>query len=196
MHVRHQWCEVLGSHSQALFGCLPSDDILDLVEGGDPLQCLAAQRGPGLLMGVPELASCMRHAGDLDDRTASVDLGKSAVAVSLQDALEAAQMLLRVRSLPIWRVAIEDRRRVGAAIGASIADIGPQSGFARVTKARFQHRHLSIVAVHPLTGHDVARQRIDQWPHQSRNLADHIGQRGAAQVDVFASVDLSLAVQR
>ena len=41
-------------------------------------------------------------------------------------------------------------------------------------KAVFQHRHLGIVAVHPLTGHDVAGQGIDQWPHQSRNLADHV----------------------
>jgi hypothetical protein len=50
--------------------------------------------------------------------------------------------------------------------------------------------------VHPFTGHDVARQSVDQWPHQSRNLADHIGQRRAAEVDVFAGVDLSLAMQR
>jgi len=49
--------------------------------------------------------------------------------------------------------------------------------------------------VHPFTGHDVARQGVDQWPHQSRNLADHIGQRRTAEVDVFAGVDLSLAMQ-
>ena len=37
---------------------------------------------------------------------------------------------------------------------------------------------------------------IDQWPHKPGNLADHIGQRRAAEVDVFTGVDLSLAMQR
>jgi hypothetical protein len=50
--------------------------------------------------------------------------------------------------------------------------------------------------MHPFTGHDVARQGIDQWPHQCRDLADHIGQRRTAEVDVFTGVDLSLAMQR
>src|SRR5207302_7765663 len=129
-------------------GRLPTNGILDLVEGGDPLQCLAAQCGLGLLVYVPELAPCVRHAGGLDDLTASVDLAKTAIAVSLQDALEAAQMFLWMGSLPVRRVAVEDRWWVGAAVWASIADICPQPAFASATKTRFQHRHCGIVAVH------------------------------------------------
>jgi hypothetical protein len=71
------------------------------VESGDPLQCLAAQRRLGLLMGIPELAPCVRHAGGLDDLATPVDLGKTAVAIGLQNALEAAQMFLWMGSLPI-----------------------------------------------------------------------------------------------
>lgn len=33
----------------------------------------------------------------------------------------------------------------------------------------------TCVAVHPLTGHDAARQGIDQWTHQCCDLADHDG---------------------
>src|SRR4051812_19246667 len=154
MCVRHQWCEVLGAHPQTLIGRLPSNGILDLVEGGDPLQRLAAQRGFGLLVHVPELAPCMRHAGGLDDLTATVDLTEPAIAVGLQDALEVTQMLLWMSAFPVRRVAIEDRRRVRAPVWPSIAHVGPQPGFAGTTETRFEHRYLSIVGVHPLTGHD------------------------------------------
>ena len=177
-------------------GWLPSNRSPRSCKGGDPVQCLAAQAGLGLLVHIPELAPGMRHAGGLDDLTAPIDPRESGIAIGLQDALEAAQMLLWMCSLPVRRVTVEHRRRVAAAVWPSIADVGPQSAPSRAAQTRFQHRHLGIVAVHPLTGHDIAdnasisgRTSPAIWPTMSASVE-------RLQVDVFAGVDLGLAMQR
>ena len=50
--------------------------------------------------------------------SASVDLTKTATAIGLQNALVTAQMFLCMGSLSVQRIAVEDRRRVDAAVWA------------------------------------------------------------------------------
>ena len=94
----------------------------------------------------------------------------------------------------IARVEEDRRRRIGAAEGPVVADIGPEP--AGVGLALGQHRHGRVVAVHARAGEDMRRDQIVERPQRSGAAADLVGQRRQAQLDAFVGIALALAVER
>jgi hypothetical protein len=147
-------------------------------------------------MHVPELAPGVRETRGLHDPVAAVELGEPGIAVGLEYAAELAQVRPRVLAFPVWRVAVEHRRRVGTSKRAIVADIDPEPRRPRASQTGLEHRHDGVVSMHPLARHDVPSQRVDERPQQACALAHHVGHRRAAEVDILTRVDFGLPVQR
>ncbi len=185
-----------GPGAQALIRRAAANPVLDPIEGSDPIQRLASERGLGCLMHIPELAPGMRHAGGFDHAAIAVEAGIPGISVRLEDAAEVPQMLPWVLSLAVRRIPVERCRRSRPGEWPVVANIGPKPRRAGPAETRLQHRHHGVVSMHALACHHMPGQRIDQWPHQSRRLTYHVSQRRAGQVDVLACVDLGLPMQR
>ena len=77
-------------------------------------------------MDVDELAADVGHAGDLADGAGAVEVVEAGIAVSMHEAAEAGEMVLRVLSLAVSREAIPGCRSRRTAPGALVAGIGPE----------------------------------------------------------------------
>jgi hypothetical protein len=112
-------------HAGSLCREPPANLTFDRVERADALQCFGHNRRAVLDVEIVELAPGMRPARCFHDLPLLVERSEAAIGVSLQDAVVAAQMRLRVLALAIGRVAIPHRRRVATAGRTIITDIGP-----------------------------------------------------------------------
>ena len=77
--------------------------------------------------------------GKLDGTTLSED-SVAAIAVNLQNALEAGEMADWPLGLAIGRIDVNDARRIGAAPRPIIARIGPQLAEFGASSAGIEHR--------------------------------------------------------
>src|SRR5690606_32846951 len=89
----------------------PTDLALYVVERADPVQGLLRDGRSRCLVDVVELASNVSPTGGLHDSSGLVESIEAGVAIGLQDAAEALQVLGRMRRLAIGRVTEPHRRR-------------------------------------------------------------------------------------
>jgi hypothetical protein len=98
-------------------------------------------------MEVEELAPHVCPAGRLSESAGLIQLIESGVAIGLQNAAEATQMLARVLALAIGRVAKQHRSVPAAAPGPLIAHVSPQPPGLGLARSGCQHRHRRVVGV-------------------------------------------------
>src|SRR5438876_535333 len=125
-----------------------------------------------------------------------VEAVEAGIAVGLQDAAEAVQVLTRMLTLAIRGVAKPYRRRIGAARGSIITHVDPQPPLLGLASARCQHRHRAIVDVELLGREHVPAQRLNEWLHQGTGRPDPLGECRAIQLDAVSGIDLALAIKR
>src|SRR5437660_3830670 len=106
-----------------------------------------------------ELAPAMRPARRFDDPAGSslgvVEVIEAGIGVGLQDSGPAREMPARMLAAAVARIEKHGGRRIVAAKGPVIPDIGPQPpGHGLVFG---QYRHGRIVTVDPVGGHDMRR---------------------------------------
>src|SRR5690606_34976637 len=119
----------------------PSADLaFDLVECTDPGEGLLRDRRAGRLVDVVELAPNVRPTSSLHDTARLVKTIEAGIAVRLQNAAEALQVLGRVSRLAIGRVAEPDSRRRLVTRGTIVANVGPQPPGLGRSAPGLQHR--------------------------------------------------------
>src|SRR5438552_15283915 len=116
------------------------------------------------------------------------------IAVGLQDAAEAVQVLTRVLTLAIRGVAKPYRRRIGAARGSIITHVDPQPPLLGLARARCQHRHRRIVGMELLGRAHVRAQWIKERLPQGTCRPDPLGECRTTQLDAVAAIPLALAL--
>ena len=116
------------------------------------------------------------------------------VSIRLQDPAVTAQMSLGMLSGPVARGVEQRRRRVRAAEGAVVTDIGPDPAGDRL--ALGQDRHRGVVAVQPPGRQNMRGDQREQGRERGRAGTDLIGQRRDRQRDPLPGEALALAVQR
>ena len=82
----------------------------------------------------------MRLACGFDDPSAFIEMMKTRIAIGLQDAGEAGEVLLRMFALAIFRVGEPYRRWRIVSSSAVIAHIGPEPRRLRLARAWRQYR--------------------------------------------------------
>ncbi|MCY1312682.1 hypothetical protein D9M70_631250 [compost metagenome] len=98
------------------------------------------------------------------------------IGVGLQDAGEAAQVLVGVIARAVSRSPEQHRRRIGAAEGPIVADIDPSpAGFGLALR---QDRDRGIIAMEAFGCHDMALDQGMERPQRRGAGADMVGQRG------------------
>lgn len=117
------------------------------------------------------------------------------IGIGLQhSARPGAQMFDGMLAAPIARIMVDRGRRSSASEWPVIAHIGPQS--ADIGLVPSEHQDGGIVAVQSLCGKDMG---LDQpvKRHQRRAAGpDLVGERGEAELDAFAGIAVTLAVER
>jgi hypothetical protein len=134
------------AHRAALVGAAATDFLLDGIEPRDALERFAGDRrrtGRGELV---EAAANMGPAeGELDVTTLGED-PIAAVAVNLENALEAGEMANRPLGLAVGRIEVDDARWIGAAAPRPIiARIGPQLAEFGAPSAGIEHRSRGLI---------------------------------------------------
>ena len=125
-HVVEQRSGPCGSNGAAFLRRSALDLLLDPVEGGDALNGFGGDGRVVRLQQVEELASDVRHARCLLNRSALIKLIKTCEGVGLQDACELGQMALRVfddmrRWLEQARTQLAPKSETAAAIHYALA---------------------------------------------------------------------------
>jgi hypothetical protein len=119
----------------------------------------------------------------------------SAVAVNLQDALEAGQMLGRPPMLAIGGVDVDRRRRIAACKRPLVAGITPELAGLGAAAAGIEHGSGRLVSEQLGGGLEVLEQPVIDPPQREGAAADLIRQRCAIQIDPLAGIDLGLPIQ-
>ena len=134
----------LVAHREALFGREAVDLALDGEQGIDALDCLDRDRRFLQPRQVEELASPMRPAGRLDDRSALarglVEPVEPGIGIRLHQADIAGQVTLGMLAAAVGRVEERRRRRIGSAERLVVAHIGPQPSRAGLALGLDRHR--------------------------------------------------------
>lgn len=119
------------------------DLALDLVERADPFERLLGDRRAITLGGIIEAAADMRPAVGEHSRPAGAigfaELAIGLIAIDLQDAAIIAEKLRGPHATPARHVSIGDRRWIGTAMRAIIADHRPEIAGLGLASARRQH---------------------------------------------------------
>src|ERR1700760_4951027 len=89
----------------------------------------------------------MRPACSFDDPSAFIEMMKTRIAIRLQNAGEAEEVLLRIFALAIFRVGEPYRSWRIVSSRAVIAYIGPEPRRLRSARAWRQHRHRRVVGM-------------------------------------------------
>ena len=179
-----------------IFGRAAPDLGFDGVERGDALDRFGCHRRGMRDMDLVELAPGMRPARDFVDIAVFIELLEASVSVGLKRTLVELQVLPWVLALAIWRVGEPYGRRGPIARRPVIANIGPEPSGLGLAVAGREYRHWCVVGMQLAGSHDMIANRFDQWREQLAGCADPSGQRGAVEVDAFASVDLRLPIER
>ena len=170
--------------------------LLDGVESCDALERLAGDRRGS---GGGEFVEAAADMGPAEGELHLAALGEgaiAAIAVDLQDALEAGEMSDRPLGLAVGRVDIGDAGRVGAAPRAIIAGIGPELAGLGASAAGIEHRRRGLVGEQFGRALQRREQALMHRPQQEGGTADPIGQGRAVELDALPGVNLRLAVQR
>ena len=184
-----------------LGGRLARNRAFDVEQLSDFCQRLLGEGRAIALVLIEELAPDMRPACHLRNQrrlTAFlfVKFAKAGIAIGVQMPFERGKMLAAALTLPVWRVAVEHRRRCGAGMRPFVAKIDPEPAFLGLAVAGGEHRHGRVIGVDDAARHDVAADPVRQRLHQPGGLANPARQRGAVEFHAVAGVNLSLAVKR
>jgi len=193
-HVVEQRPGPCATNRAAFLRRSPLDLLLDPVEGGDALNSFGCDGRVVRLQQVEELASDVRHARCLLNRSAFVKLIKTCEGVGLQDAFKLGQMALRVFSLAVRRIGEPHRRRGVITCRAVVANIGPEAAGLGLARSRSEHRKRRIVSVQLVCVEHVATQHFGHRLKQRCNFTHPTGENRAIQIDTFACKDLRLSM--
>lgn len=147
-------------------------------------------------MQVVEAAPRVRPARRFANAAAVVEMTKPGVGVRLQNAAEGGQVLARTLATALRRVAEEYRRRLTAAGRTIVAHVGPEAARLGAAAARIEHRHRGVIGVELARRRHVARERCDERIDEMEAAGDPFGERRSLDPHAFASVDLTLTIQR
>ena len=197
MHRLDQGAALLLADPKTFFRRLATQIDLDRVKARDPAQRLFRERRLRGGLNVEELPPRMgptqrvRHVG-----VGSDEANKPGVAVGLQQAAEALQMLCRMRALAIFAEDVGHRRMAGSVPVAIVDRVAPQpSGFGTAS-ARVQHRQSGVVGEHDRRGQHRAQHQFVQWGEPPAGATDPRAQGGTIQCHALPGEDLDLAIQR
>ncbi|GAY21268.1 hypothetical protein SFOMI_1805 [Sphingobium fuliginis] len=138
----------------------------------------------------------MRPAeGEADLLAPLGERGVAAIAIDLQDACEVPEMGLGPFGLTVRGVDVGHHRRITAAPGSIVADIGPQLPGLGATSPGIEHRGSGLVGEEPLGLAQLLERVIAQGPQVPGRPADPVSERRAIELDTLAGVDLRLPVQ-
>jgi hypothetical protein len=130
----------------SLVGRTASNIVFDPVESGDMIERFARGGRTYCSMDVEELAADVCPAGDLGDPVA-IQPVEPGIAVGMETADEAREMLRGSFALAIGCIAEQDGWRCIAAMTTLVANIGPQPASPGATGTRRKHGHRRIVGV-------------------------------------------------
>ena len=116
--------------------------------------------------------------------------------VGVQPALEPGEVAPRPLALAVRRVAVERRRRAGAAPGPRVEGVDPEPGLARLAPPRRQHADWRVVGPDHALAHGVGPDRLGQRPQPPGAAADPVGERLPLDLHSLARQDAREAVQR
>ena len=120
----------------------------------------------------------------------------AAIAVDLQDALEAAQMCDRPLGLAVGRIDVGNARRIGAAPRPVVPGIGEELTGLGPSAPRIEHRRRRLVGEQLGRGFQLVEQPFVHRPQQEGRASYPVGQGRAIQGNALAGIDLGLSIQR
>ena len=127
MQILHKRLALRFAYTPTLLRQAAADLLFDAIERTDPAQRLLGDRRLGGLEDLKMLAPRVRPACGFQQRVAGsvVQAVESGVAIGLQNAAEILQVLTRMFTLAIRRVAQQHCGWIGAARGPIIAHVRP-----------------------------------------------------------------------
>ena len=120
----------------------------------------------------------------------------AAIAIDLQDALEASQMRDRPLGLAIGRIDVGHAWRIGATPGAIVAGVGPELASLGAAAPRIEHRRRGLVGEQLGRTLEPHEEPLMHRPQQPGGAADPVGQGRAIEIDALPGIDLGLAIER
>src|SRR5579864_878950 len=104
---------------------------------------------------VVKLPPHMRPAGSFLNLALLIELLETSIGVGLQDAMEATQVLLRMFSTAIRRVAEPYRGCRLISRRSIIPNVGPEASCFGLALTRSQHRHRRFIGVQLACSHHI-----------------------------------------
>lgn len=159
-----------------------SDTVLDIVENADTRQRFLSDRRWLQLDHIMELAPHMRHAGGFDDLVA-VEFLVAAITVGMHDAVEACQVVSRMRAFSIRTVVIGDGCGIGGLIATAIKDVvDPDPAGFVLPRPGVENIDRGIVRMYSVECCDMGPDQQNEWCQQSGYAADSVGHHGSGDV--------------
>ncbi|MNJ37967.1 hypothetical protein D3C77_328040 [compost metagenome] len=154
---------------------LPSNLALDGIQGRNPLQRLAGKWRSLVFVEIAKFAAGVSPARGFLNGARDIQLGKTGIAVSLQDPAEALEMSAGMLPFAIRRVGKPYRRRCRVTGRSVVSHVRPQASRFGLASARREHAN-RCVGMDFVTAHDVVLKGVDQRAQQLAALAEPVGQ--------------------
>ena len=177
-------------------GGTATDVLLDPVE-----RCNARQRlgGDRRRARVGQLVEVPAHVAPAEGELHVAPPGQhlvAAIAVDLQDALEAAQMCDRPLGLAIRRIDVGNAGRIGTAPRSIVPGIGKELTGLGPSAPWIEHRRRRLVGEQLGRGFQLVEQPFVHGPQQEGCAPYPVGQGRAIQGNALARIDLGLSIER
>src|SRR6266481_7108738 len=111
---------------------------------------------------VIELAANMRPTRGFLNESAVIEVMETSVAIGLQNAAEAAQVLFGMIALAIWRVTKPNGRRSRIVSWTAIAHVSPKASEFSLALSRCQHWNRRVIGVQLVRVQYMATHSLDQ----------------------------------